>query len=479
VTGDRRSFAEVAHEAKLEQASRTFAPEMERLARAVDGDVAVLDLARAAAGMPTYRTYVEPWSGLVTDDDRRAIDETGMASAIASRLLLEREAPAEFVTRFQQTTPPVVAKGVEDTAFYRYGRLLALNDVGGDPGRFGITAADFHQGCLERARRFPLAMVTTNTHDTKRTADVRARIAALTWIPDQWESAVRRWMEVTEELRTAVAPDDLQRPAVVPAPDNLERSAAAPDNLERSPAAPDNLERYFIFQTLVGAWPIELERIQEYMEKALREAKRNTNWIDQNAAWERGVLDFCRALYSHQPFRASFEPFVDSVAALGDRISLGMLALKLTVPGVPDIYQGDELPFRALVDPDNRRPVDWDWHRAMLARLQGGSPPDEPTRKMWLTKRLLQLRIRRPHVFADGGYQPIEAGDSAVAFLRGDEVLVVVATRPRPSADTVTGIPADSWRDVLTGNVLRLGSSAPISDLLGDLGLVVLERARP
>ena len=411
ITGDVRTFAEVAHEAKLEQATGTFRPETERLARVVDGDVAVDELARAAAAMPVYRTYVEPSSGLVTDDDRRAIDETGMDSAVGARLLLEREAPAEFVIRFQQTSPPVVAKGVEDTAFYRYGRLLALNDVGGDPGRFGITTADFHRGSRERADRFPLAMLTTNTHDTKRSADVRARIAALTWIPDEWGARVRRWMRLTEELRS-----DGARGNPVGAPATVR--------------APDDLERYFIFQTLAGVWPIELERLQGYMEKALREAKRNTNWVDQNADWERAVLDFCRRLYSHEAFLSDFEPFVEHLAALGDRISLGMLALKLTAPGIPDIYQGDELPFHALVDPDNRRPVDWDWHRAMLARLLGGSPPDRPTAKLWLTMRLLQLRVRHPAAFDGGDYVPLDAGEAAVAFLRGDEVLVVVATRP-------------------------------------------------
>jgi (1->4)-alpha-D-glucan 1-alpha-D-glucosylmutase len=386
---------------------------------------------------------VDPSSGAVSDEDRRAIDQAGMPRAIAERLLLERPGPPEFVTRFQQTSPPVVAKGVEDTAFYRYARLVALCDVGGDPGRFGISVADFHAGCRQRAERFPLAMLNTNTHDTKRSADVRARIAALTWLPAEWSEHVRLWLELTDPLRADGAPDDL--------------------------------ERYFLFQTLVGTWPIELDRIQGYMEKALREAKRNSNWVDQNAEWEQSVLDFCRELYAFESFLADFEPLVSRVAALGDRISLGMLALKLTAPGVPDIYQGDELAFRALVDPDNRRPVDWDWYRAMLSRLQGGSPPDAATRKLWLTSRLLQLRIRHPLAF-QGDYQPLDAGESTVAFLRGGQVLAVVATRPRTGDGSLAGVSPGPWRDVLTGRVQTLGDSVALADIVGPLGIAVLER---
>jgi (1->4)-alpha-D-glucan 1-alpha-D-glucosylmutase len=442
-SGDRRSFSAVAEEAKLEQASGTFRGELERLGRVIDGQATIEELALAVAAMPVYRTYVDPSSGAVSDEDRRAIDQAGMPRAIAERLLLERPGPPEFVTRFQQTSPPVVAKGVEDTAFYRYARLVALCDVGGDPGRFGISVADFHAGCRQRAERFPLAMLNTNTHDTKRSADVRARIAALTWLPAEWSEHVRLWLELTDPLRADGAPDDL--------------------------------ERYFLFQTLVGAWPIELDRIQGYMDKALREAKRNSNWVDQNAEWEQSVLDFCRELYAFESFLADFEPFVSRVAALGDRISLGMLALKLTAPGVPDIYQGDELAFRALVDPDNRRPVDWDWYRAMLSRLQGGSPPDAATRKLWLTSRLLQLRIRHPLAF-QSDYQPLDAGESTVAFLRGGQVLAVVATRPRAGDGSLAGVSPGPWRDVLTGRVQTLGDSVALADIVGPLGIAVLER---
>jgi (1->4)-alpha-D-glucan 1-alpha-D-glucosylmutase len=442
-SGDRRDFATVAAEAKLEQAQGTFDRECRRLARIIGAEDRSDELARAAAAMPIYRTYVEPASGLVTDEDRQAIDEAGMASWLADALTLETGAPAEFVSRFQQTSPPVVAKGVEDTAFYRHARLLALNDVGGDPARFGIGVGTFHARCRERAERFPQTMLTTVTHDTKRTADVRARIAALTWMPERWAEAVRRWMEVTETLRSDAG-------------------------------APDDTERYFLFQTLAGAWPIESERVEGYMEKALREAKRNTNWVDQNDTWETGVREFCRALYHHRPFLEDFEPFVADLAAAGERISLATVCLKLTTPGVPDIYQGDELTLRALVDPDNRRPVDWDWNRALLARLQGGGTPDRDTAKLWLTMRLLHLRLRRPEAF-EGDYRPLEAGDQTVAFLRGDKVLAVAATRPGPVAGALEGA-AGTWRDVLRGERRVLGDRALLEDLLGRRSVAVLER---
>ncbi len=208
LSGDRRPFAEVAAEAKLEQATGAFAPEIERLARVVaDVPGGAEALARAVASFPVYRTYVEPEAGVVDDADREAVAHAdGIAAEVAEMLLLERPAPPEFVTRFQQTTPPVVAKGVEDTAFYRYARLLALCDVGGDPGRFGIGAERFHEANAERARRFPEAMLTTMTHDTKRSADVRARLAALTWMPDRWEERVRHWLELIRATAARTGP---------------------------------------------------------------------------------------------------------------------------------------------------------------------------------------------------------------------------------------------------------------------------------
>jgi (1->4)-alpha-D-glucan 1-alpha-D-glucosylmutase len=436
LSGDDRPFGEVAFEAKLEQVRGPFAPEVDRLRREAPREVGGLE--RTLASLPVYRTYVEPWSGLVVGADREAIRKAGLPESLQRVLLLGERGWDAFVTRFQQTTPAIMAKGVEDTAFYRYGRLLALNDVGGDPSRFSLPVDAFHEGNRERSERFPRNLLVTQTHDTKRSGDVRARIGALAGMPEKWAAHVRRWLEACSPLR-----------------------------------GPDTVERYFIFQTLVGAWPIEPARLAAYMEKALREAKRNTSWIEPDAAYEERVKAFCSALPDHRPFMSDFEPFAAAVARAGDRAALGQLLLKLTVPGVPDIYQGDELLALSLVDPDNRRRVDWARRRELLAEIRRGAPPTDETRKLWLIVRALTLRSRRPDAFA-GGYAPLAAGDDAVAFVRGDGVLAAAALRGEPAASV--DVPAGTWRDVLAGGERRLAGPLPLADLLGEHGIALLER---
>jgi (1->4)-alpha-D-glucan 1-alpha-D-glucosylmutase len=323
---------------------------------------------------------------------------------------------------------------------------VALNDVGGDPSRFGIDVQRFHAGCVERAERFPLGLLTTMTHDAKRSADVRARIGALSTMPSEWRDHVERWFALTQGLRSA-------------------------------DGAPDDVERYLLFQTLVGAWVIPPERTEAYMEKALREAKRNTNWVEPNTEWEDAVKRFVRAVYSDQSFIEDFEPFAVRVAETGDRAALGQIVLKLTAPGVPDIYRGDEMPFRALVDPDNRRPVDFDYNQAMVRRLMGGSPPVAQTRKLFLTLRLLGLRARRPAPFA-GSYEALDAGAGACAFLRGGDLLVVVVVRGAPefSGAALADPPSGRWRDVLRGDERSVDPGTPVARLVGEHGVAVFER---
>ncbi|MGH3030414.1 MAG: alpha-amylase family glycosyl hydrolase [Gaiellaceae bacterium] len=385
LTGDTRSFDAVAAQAKREQVATTFQPEVERLRRLWEAP----GLEEGLASLPVYRTYVEPWSGRVVDADRETL--ASVPDDVRRVLLLEETGPDEFVTRFQQTTGAVMAKGVEDTAFYRYNRLVALNEVGGDPGRFGLSVGEFHAASAKRAERFPRQLLTTTTHDTKRSGDVRARISALAGLADEWDERVRGW-------RTLDDPG----------------------------------EDYLLWQTLVGAWPLERERLEDYMEKALREAKVNTNWIEPNVEHERRVREAIRRLHASLPH--DFEPFAARVADAGRRIALGMTLLKLTAPGVPDVYQGDELGLLALVDPDNRRPVDWERRLRALA----GPPP-----KLRTIRAALELRRRTPEAF-EGSYDPVDAGEDVCAFERGGEVRVAVPVRPGAAKPGFPG-----WRDLL------------------------------
>jgi (1->4)-alpha-D-glucan 1-alpha-D-glucosylmutase len=410
-TGELRTFHDVAYEAKLEQATTTFEPEVERLRALID----LPELPQTLASFPVYRTYVEPWNDRVYEADRMAIEGAQLSDHLRRVLLLEERGHDEFVSRFQQTTGPVMAKGVEDTAFYRYNRLLALNEVGGEPARFGIGVEELHERNIDRAARMPRSLLATSTHDTKRSGDVRARIGALTRIPAEWRETVLRWRDLNADLK--------------------------------QDGAPDANEEYFLYQTLVGAWPIDPERLGGYMEKALREAKRTTSWIEQNAAWEQGVQRFCAALYEHEPFVADLERFVERIRALARPSILGQLLLKLTAPGVPDIYWGDELENLSLVDPDNRRPVDWERRRAALTALEEGAPPTPETEKLFVIRRALALRARRPHAF-EAAYRPWETDPRVFAFTRGEDEVFVAAAN-----DELTDYepPPGPWRDVLEG----------------------------
>jgi (1->4)-alpha-D-glucan 1-alpha-D-glucosylmutase len=387
LTGESRSFAEVAAEAKLEQAATTFGDEAAQLAAKLPFET---DLAEALASLHVYRTYVDPQTGQVAEEDRAAIAEAGLDEELARILLLEERGHDAFVVRFQQTTPPVHAKGVEDTAFYRWHRFVALNEVGGDPGRFSLSAADFHAANLARP---PANLLATTTHDTKRSGDVRARLAAIAGDPRGWEAVVR----------------------------------------PRIDAWRDPNEAYLILQTVVGAWPLTPERLELYLEKALREAKVHTTWIDQDREWEAGAKAWAVGLLHDEELGA----YAEGLAVRAAQIVGGMTLLKLTVPGVPDIYQGDELPFLALVDPDNRRSVDWGLRRRLLT---SASPPP----KLDLIRRALALRGRRPAAFG-GSYQPVETGEDVVAFTRAGEVLVAAALRGDLSGFRA---PAGRWRDV-------------------------------
>jgi (1->4)-alpha-D-glucan 1-alpha-D-glucosylmutase len=423
-------FEDVALRAQLEQATTTFAREVARLRTLLDDD----GIADALAALPIYRTYVEPWSGRVEEADRRAI-AAAAEGRLADVLALRERGHDEFVTRFQQTSPPITAKGVEDTAFYRHLRLLALNEVGGDPARFGLSVDAFHAANGERSQRFPRGLLVTQTHDTKRSGDVRARIGALSTMAPEWAALVGAWV--------------------------------------RESGAPDEHCAHLVLQTLVGCWPIEPERLEAYVEKALREAKLRTSWAAPDLAYEEQARGSARTLAQSPP--DGFAAFAERVAREGRRAALGQLLLKLTCPGVPDIYQGDELEALSLVDPDNRRPVDWQARRAALARLrEGAAPRDFGERKLDLIRRALALRAGRPSAFA-GAYEPVAAGPGVCAYVRGGEVLAVVPVRDWEGARLA--VPG-RWRSVLDErDALDLGEGVAVAGLSGAWPVALLERA--
>jgi (1->4)-alpha-D-glucan 1-alpha-D-glucosylmutase len=354
----------------------------------------------------------------------------------------------EFVTRFQQTCGPVMAKGVEDTAFYRYLRLTALNEVGGDPSCFGTSVAAFHEACASAQRDWPLSMTALSTHDTKRAEDVRARLVLLSEDPVEWGEAVTRW--------TALAAH------------------------HRSPAGPDAATEQLVWQTLVGAWPITPERAVAYCEKATREAKARTSWTDPAPAFDEALAAFVRAVLADEALTADIGSFVERLEPAWRTALLAQKVVQLTMPGVADVYQGTELPDLSLVDPDNRRPVDYALRRRLLAEAGPPSAADDAA-KLHVVRSVLRLRREHPeHFLAEGSYAPLEAGARAVAFLRGGAVATVAPVRALAVTrvgwgDDAVALPAGRWLDVLTG-AEHDGGQVPLGTLLAQLPVAVLRR---
>jgi (1->4)-alpha-D-glucan 1-alpha-D-glucosylmutase len=404
-TADTRRYEDIVALSKLEVAVNIFEPELRRLHQELE----VENLPLTLASFHVYRTYIQPYKGVVDEADREEIGRANVSEELRRILFLQEAGHEEFVVRFQQLTGPVMAKGVEDTAFYRYFRLAALNEVGGNPGRFGMSIEEFHVENAKRGRRFPLHMLTTYTHDTKRSPDVRSRIAALSWLAEEWVQRVHAWREQLGGLQ-------------------------------------DAREELLVYQTLVGALPIERERLDAYLQKALREGKVNTNWLAPDEEHERAVQEYA--------WRAAEllarDPFLDRVRTIGRRLSLAQLLLKLTAPGVPDIYRGDELEDLSLVDPDNRREVDWRARQDALRVLQEGGEVDATNAKLYVTWKTLALRARHAQAFV-GAYDPVDAGDGVCAYVRGGDVLAAAAVDP----DATVRIPG-GWRDVLAVDGLAL-----------------------
>ena len=423
-------------------------------------------LVETIAAFPVYRTYVNPSTRAINDRDARIIAdsvkraesrcpelEPELFDLLRAVLTLEIDQLAEnnLAMRFQQATGPVMAKGVEDTLFYTYNRLISLNEVGGDPGHFGVSLDEFHE-LTERAQRdWPLTMLATSTHDNKRSEDVRARINLLSQIPDDWAAAVGRWSEMNMRHRTG----------------NM----------------PSRGDEYLLYQTLVGAWPINAPRAKAYMTKAANEAKLHTSWIDPDGDYDTALEHFVETVLADGGFVAELEEFVAPLIEPGRVASLSQTLIKLTAPGVPDLYQGSECWDLSLVDPDNRRPVDFD-HRAMLlASVKRGDvmgADDEP--KLRVIERALSLRAQRPDLFGERSiYEPMWArgakSDRVVAFARASKV-VTVAPRLTFRLGDMSGatleLPPGSWGDHFTGR--RHAGETGLDALWGDFPVCLLTR---
>jgi (1->4)-alpha-D-glucan 1-alpha-D-glucosylmutase len=413
LTGEKTDWAEVAVEKKLLVLREVLAADLIRLAhlfvQVCERHPRYRDYTRheltdvlreVIASFPVYRTYVRPREGVVTEQDREHV-EAAVADALRRRpdldpdlvgfvrRLLLGEFPEEYelVERFQQLTGPVMAKGVEDTAFYTFNRLVSLNEVGGDPGRFGTSVEEFHRWCAAHAD----GLLTTSTHDTKRSEDVRARIAVLSQVPEEWGAFARRWI----------------RDGVV-----------------------DANAQYLLLQSFVGAWPISAERAVAYAEKATKEAKARTSWTDPDPEYDAAVRALVEEWLGHDAFVADIGVLVDRIADQGRANSLAQTLLLLTAPGVPDIYQGTELWDLSLVDPDNRRPVDYEERRRSF---------DHPK---------LRVITTALHAGVSGDYRSLPSNDRTIAFVRGDRHVTAV---PRLGGPVELELPPGEWRDLLDG----------------------------
>jgi len=498
LTGDPPDFHAVVEAAKREVVEVGQYTEVHRLVDLLveicHADVRLRDHTRRAfsdvvvellVAFDSYRAYVVPGEtapsesvaalGAAADVARQRLDDDREETLdVVVDLLLGREAGsagriderarAELVVRFQQTCGPVMAKGVEDTAFYRWFRLVSLNEVGGDPTRFGISPEEFHAFAGRLSRDWPTSMTTLTSHDTKRSEDTRAQLAALSEVPHEWGEAVRGWHEEAADHRHTLL---------------------------------DGAAEYLIWQTLVATWgpgPLSEERLLGYLTKAVREAKVHTSWTAQDDEYEAAVGDFATAVLADASLLESVGAFVTSCAGATRAVVLGQKLVQLTMPGVPDVYQGTELVDRSLVDPDNRRPVDYDARAARLARLDdGGRPRDLDDEKLLVVSRALRVRRSRPEAFIGEGATyaalPTSSGH-AVAFARGtrsgqasDASVVTLATRLPITMQRLGGwgahtvaLPQGTWHDELTGRSFE-GGTVPLSGLLADLPVALLTRS--
>ncbi|MGO4360653.1 malto-oligosyltrehalose synthase [Terrabacter sp. 2TAF16] len=476
--GERQDLGDIVTESKRWVVQVMLATEVSRLMRLVARarpdleEVAAREVLEAMlVGMDRYRVYVRPGAPIAGADAAElraaasrgaqsasgALDDTVVEGLVDLGLgrgdVRDDAARDEFVVRFQQTCGPAMAKAIEDTAYYRYVRLVGLNEVGGDPTRVGLPTSAFHGFAENLLGEWPQSMTTLSTHDTKRSEDVRARLFVLAERPEAWAT----WVRAARELATPVRAQEL-----------------------------DTLTEYFLWQTLVGAWPISEERLQAYALKAIRESKLFTRWTEPNEAYESAVERFVSGVVTTPEMVAHVEDWVDSTGRETRANVLGQKLVQLTMPGVPDVYQGTDLVDLSLVDPDNRRPVDYDDRRDRLARLDaGGAPADLDDEKLLVTAAALRTRREWPECFTgeDATYVPVATGsEHAVAFGRGtgdDVEVVTVVTRfagrladAGGFGDATLALPERRWSDVVSARTFD-GGRTRLADLVGDDGLPV------
>jgi len=526
-TGHGEDFAAIGYRSRKQVLERAFASEVNALAHRLK-DIAARtrtghDLTRTelrqamvelAANFPVYRTYVTEISDIISEQDREVIHRAtdaargraglkieGAAFDFLERILM-MELGAEldpsasklaqvFVMKFQQLTGPAIAKGVEDTAFYRFNRLVSLNEVGGEPGRFGVSPPDFHAANGATAKHWPHTLLASATHDTKRGEDVRARLNILSEMPGGWRDTVTRWSKFNRDKRVLI----------------------------QNAPAPDANDEYLLYQTLVGAWPGDLSseeslktfraRIGAFMVKAAKEAKVHTSWTEPNAAYEKALMDFVERVFaadSEQGFLDDFGRFARRISFFGRFNSLAQTLLKIASPGVPDFYQGAELWDLNLVDPDNRRPVDYAIRQKLLSALKhnfadAGDAGDDffPTllrdeepgaMKLFLIWRALNFRGTQRELFDHGEYIPLSAtgGQQAhvCAFARKEKERMIIVVVPRLVFGLLQGTEAPPiggvWKETLlpfpgarAGDLFRNVLTREMAPMIGQSGDAALE----
>ncbi len=516
-TGMSQSFADMVYEKKKLITQLSLNSEIVSLGRGLNElseihrnfrDLTLNTLTAAVreviACFPVYRTYATPTQPLSDDDEKVVLRAISMARRrnpiiekhvfdfLRSVLLLrlpeklspeQREAHIRFVMKFQQCSGPVMAKGLEDTAFYIFNRLAALNEVGGNPGLFGLGTKEFHRLNAERQERTPNAMLATTTHDTKRSEDARLRLVALSEMPEEWQAALKRWSKWNRKLRTKIGDE----------------------------YAPSPNEEYLIYQTLLGTWPVDsevnestppyAERIQQYMLKAMKEAKVNSSWTEPYEEWENAVTDFIASIVDPAKSAAFLEDMAalaEEVARIGSINSLAQTVMKCTLPGVPDFYQGSELWDLCLVDPDNRRPVNYAYRKDLLAKIRESRPAalmenwKSGSIKLAVIQKLLTFRREHAEFFAGASYEGLETtgrwAKHVCAYLRtqGKENLLVLTPRlvreiPAPLTGEAWGDTSlalalqGEWKNLITGKEVH--DPAGVAQLFVEVPFAVLYQA--